>query len=72
MLALCLMLLVTYYAFNYAGIIGLDLIARRPQLSTDAGEQADNDNLEPKLDELVGSEHLQSSRESARCMHAFV
>ena len=25
MLALCLMLLVTYYAFNYAGIIGLGL-----------------------------------------------
>ena len=25
MLALCLMLLVTYYALNYAGIIGLDL-----------------------------------------------
>ena len=26
MLALCLMLLVTYYAFNYASIIGLGLI----------------------------------------------
>ena len=26
MLALCLMLLVTYYAFNYARIIGQDLI----------------------------------------------
>ena len=27
MLALCLMLLVTYYALNYAGIIGLGLIS---------------------------------------------
>ena len=27
MLALCLMLLVTYYAFNYAGIIGRGLIS---------------------------------------------
>ena len=26
MLALCLMLLVTYYALNYAGIIGLGLV----------------------------------------------
>ena len=32
MLALCLMLLVTYYAFNYAGIIGLGLhLLCRPQ-----------------------------------------
>jgi len=28
MLALCSMLLVTYYASNYAGIIGLGLVAR--------------------------------------------
>ena len=41
-------------------------MAKRPRLTTDAGEQADGDNLEPELDELVGSEHLQSSRASAR------
>ena len=38
MLALCLMLLVTYYAFNYAGIIGRGLtkthVAKVPYIYT--------------------------------------
>ena len=44
----------------------LKAMAKCPWLTTDAGEQADDDNSEPELDELVGSEHLQSSRVSAR------
>ena len=34
MLALCLMLLVTYYALNYAGIIGLGLILPLNEMTT--------------------------------------
>ena len=35
MLALCFMLLVTYYAQNYAGIIGGSLILSNCQMTTD-------------------------------------
>ena len=35
MLALCLMLFKTYYAQNYAGIIGLGLIYMQVQLQVD-------------------------------------
>ena len=34
MLALCSMLLATYYALNYAGIIGADLETKLPQPAT--------------------------------------
>ena len=44
----------------------LKAMAKCPRLTTDSGEQADDDNSEPEVDELVGSEHLQSSRVSAR------
>ena len=39
MLALCLMLLVTYYAFNYAGIIGLGLLRVIVGIKTHSNEQ---------------------------------
>ena len=38
MLALCLMLLVTYYALNYAGIIGLGLAFDQMDLNDVAKE----------------------------------
>ena len=47
----------------------LKVMAKHPQLTTDAGEQAD-DNSEPEVDESVGSEHLQSYRVSARIIFA--
>ena len=31
-------------------------MAKHVRLTTDAGEQADDDNSEPELDELVGSD----------------
>ena len=39
MLALCLMLLVTYYALNYAGIIGLGLIIVLNDVTSKSREQ---------------------------------